>query len=106
MPKEEDDILHDDRPCPKYDQLYQYYSEKSPEVRAVYAEYGHLFPYWAQMSGVKIYSLESVSVLYKKLLTNAGQNKPLVLWLTFLSRLLTFLNVFPLLMQHTRLGEE
>lgn len=78
LSEQEDSILHDDRPCPKYDYLYQYYSEQSPEVREIYAKYGFLFPYWSQMSGIKIYNLESVSVIHKKLLTDAAQNKPLV----------------------------
>lgn len=78
LSRQEDTILHDDKPCPKYDQLYQYYSEQSPEVREIYANYGHLFPYWAQMSGIKIYTLESIAFLHKKLLTDAEQDKPLV----------------------------
>lgn len=79
VPKKEDNIIHFDKPCPKYDILYQYYSQQSPKVREIYAKYGHLFPYWAQMSGVEITSLESIAFLYKKLMTDAGQNKPLVI---------------------------
>lgn len=78
--KHEDIILHGDKPCPKHDQLYTYFSEQSPEVRDIYAKYGHLFPYWAQMSGVDIYTLESVAFLHKKLLTDARENKPIPDW--------------------------
>lgn len=76
VPRNEDNIIHFDRPCPKYDYLYQYYSQQSEEVREIYAKYGHLFPYWSQMSGVEIYSLESIAFLYKKLMTDAEENKP------------------------------
>lgn len=80
VPRNEDNFIHFDRPCPKYDYLYQYYSQQSPEVREIYQKYGHLFPYWAQMSGVEIYSLESIAFLYKKLMTDAEENKPIPDW--------------------------
>lgn len=85
VPKNEDSFIHFDKKCPKYDILYQYFSQQSPKVREIYAKYGHLFPYWAQMSGIEIYSLESIAFLYKKLITDAGQNMPLVVSLILIT---------------------
>lgn len=76
VPKESDMLLHGDKPCPKYDALLEYYSKKSPEVQEILRKYGHLFPYWAEKSGMNITTIIDVGYLYKKLITDKDQNRP------------------------------
>lgn len=79
VPKESDVLLHGDRPCPKYDALLDYYSNKSPEVRAIFSKYGYLFPYWSKMSGMNVTTIVDVGYLYKMLVTDKEQNRTYVI---------------------------
>lgn len=73
---DEDNFIHYDKNCPKYHMLYEHYLQQSPEVREIFANYGHLFPHWFEMSGIKYYNLESVPYLYKRLMSQVKQGKP------------------------------
>lgn len=73
---DDDNFIHYDKKCPKYDKLYEYYLQQSPEAREIFKNYGHMFPHWFKMSGVKYYSLESVPYMYKRLMSEAKQDKP------------------------------
>lgn len=80
LPKVLDNILrprYDDR-CPKYDEMYDWYIKKSPEAKAMYNKYGHLFKEWSDQSGKRISHIEHVFSIYKKFLSQKQQNEPLV----------------------------
>lgn len=72
----DDNFIHYDKKCPKYDKLYEYYLQQSPEAREIFKNYGHMFPHWFKMSRIKYYSLESVPYKYKRLMSEAEQDKP------------------------------
>lgn len=72
-----DNILrprYDDR-CPRYDKMYDWYIEKSPEALNITEKYGDLFPFWAKMSDTKIRNIEDVFSIYKKLIARKGQGE-------------------------------
>lgn len=75
LPKESDMLLHGDKPCPKYDFLYNYYLTKSSEVQYIHKRYGNLFSYWTEMSGQNITTIEDVYNLYKKLYSDKERNE-------------------------------
>lgn len=76
LPTDSDMLLHGDKACPKYDALYEYYMNRSPEVQAIFKKYGHLFPYWTRKSGENVTTIEDVFMLYKKLVSDKERNKP------------------------------
>lgn len=76
LQKKSDMILHGDRPCPKYEALYEYHTTKSPIVRRIYKKYSRLFPYWAEMRETIITSIENVFNIYEKYYTDKEQQRP------------------------------
>lgn len=75
--KKVDNILrpkYGDR-CPKYDKMYEWYIEKSPEALNITKVYGHLFPYWEKKSETKIRNIDDVFSIYKKLIARKGQGE-------------------------------
>lgn len=75
VPDEMDDKIHGGKPCPKYDILYEYYMEKSPESLETYAKYKDLIAFWSKESGRELENIEDVTNFYKRLMTDKGQNK-------------------------------
>lgn len=67
IPEEMDTMLHGGRWCAKYEPLVNEIKNNTPEIHEIYKMYGHLFPYWASVSGMKIESIEDVADLHKKL---------------------------------------
>lgn len=74
IPYEMDTLIHGSRPCPKYKVLYEHYMEKSPESLETFAKYKDLIAYWSQENGSELKNIEDVTNLYKKLMTQKGQN--------------------------------
>lgn len=81
LPKQVDILFHGGKTCKKYEDLYEYYMTKSPEALEIGAKYGHLFAYWAEMSGEKVKTIDDVGELYKKLVSEKDQN----IWLVILN---------------------
>lgn len=69
------DIVIGGKPCPKFNVLFVNYLTKSPEMLQIYDKYEHLFPYWAEMSGMNITSPIHVFMLYNVLLNEREHNK-------------------------------
>lgn len=74
VPDEMDTIIHGGKSCPKYDILYEYYMQKSPESLETYAKYKDLIDFWSTQSPRKLNNIEDVTNFYKRLITEKGQN--------------------------------
>lgn len=77
LPEDQDLFFRGTKLCPKQDYyaLYNYYMRESPEALEIFAKYGDQFPYWSEMSGKNITSLDDISFIYKKLLDHKEQNR-------------------------------
>lgn len=75
LPEEMDKLIHGGVPCPKYEILYEYYMEKSPESTETYAKYKDLITFWSEHSPWPLKTIADVTDFYKKLMTDKGQNK-------------------------------
>lgn len=94
---ESDTLLHGGKPCPKYDYLYEYFMERSPEALETMKKYGKLIAYWAKMSRRHLDTIEDVTLLYKRFMSDKEQHKKFVktcklfLWKRILTMTVYFL---------------
>lgn len=75
IPRDQDTLLHGGKPCPKYDELYDYYMEKSPEALILMNKYADLIEYWSKMSEKKLKTIEDVTSLYKRFMDEQDQSE-------------------------------
>lgn len=78
IPRDQDILLHGGKPCPKYNELYKYYMEESPEALQLMKKYADLIEYWSEMSQRKLKTIEDVTNLYKRFMDEKDHSEQLV----------------------------
>lgn len=78
IPHDQDTLIHGGKSCPKYDKLYEYYMERSPEALELMEKYADDIKYWSEMSERRLRTIEDVTNLYKRLLDQKDHSDPLV----------------------------
>lgn len=68
------DIVIGGKPCSKFNILFLKYLKESPEMLEIYRQFGHLFPYWTEKSGMNITSPLHAVILFDVLRTEKEQN--------------------------------
>lgn len=78
MPRNLDNVLAAQKPCPKYMALLTNHLKQSKDIQEIYTKYAKLFPYLSRMSGLNVTTIYDVFELYDILGIESEQNKTFV----------------------------
>lgn len=76
IPPQLDYVLATGKRCPRFQVAHALYIENAPIMKNVRSEYAALFEHWSKLSGLRIQSVDMVTLLYNTLCIEKEQNKP------------------------------